>query len=84
MSGFTEKLNVETAEIQRGNCVHYICTKCLDLLKKFNIQNSKNSTGNCIHYISTEWVDLQKNRMSRIAKIQREIMYIICTECLDL
>ena len=63
-----------------GNCVHYICTECLDLQRKLNILNSKNSSGNCIHYICKEWLDLQKNWMSSTA----EILYVICPECLDL
>ena len=45
--------------------------------KKLNIQNCENSTGNCVHYICTEWPDLKKNWISRAAKIQRKIVYVI-------
>ena len=33
MCGCTEKLNIQNCVNSTGNCVHYICTKCLDLLK---------------------------------------------------
>ena len=33
MSGFTEKLDIQNSINSTGNCAHYICTKCLDLLK---------------------------------------------------
>ena len=46
-------------------------------VEKLNIQNYENSTGNGVHYICTEWLDLQKNWISRTAKIQWEIVYII-------
>ena len=45
--------------------------------KKLNIQNCKNSTGNCVHYICTKWLYLKKNWISRAAKIQRKIVYVI-------
>ena len=51
--------------------------------EKLNVQNYGNSTGNYVHY---------SNRMSGFAEklnvqtteIQLEIVYNICTECLDL
>ena len=67
-----------------GNCVHCICTECLNLQRKLNIQNSKNLTGDCIHYICKEWLDLSKNWMSSTAEIERGILYIICPKCRDL
>ena len=45
--------------------------------KKLNIHNCKNSTGNCVHYTYTEWLDVEKNWISRAAKIQRKILYVI-------
>ena len=42
-----------------------------------NIQNKENSTGNCVHYICTKWLDLKKNWISRAAKIQRQIVYVM-------
>ena len=33
MSGFVEKLNIPNTENSTGNCVHYLCTACLDLQK---------------------------------------------------
>ena len=47
------------------------------VVEKSNIQNSVNSTGNSVHYICKEWLDLKKNRISRVAKIQRKIVYVI-------
>ena len=33
MFGFAEKLHIQNCENSTENCVHYICTKCLDLQK---------------------------------------------------
>ena len=33
MSGFAEKLNIPNSKNSTKNCVHYKCTKCLDLKK---------------------------------------------------
>ena len=33
MSGFVDNLNIQNCENSTGNCVHYICTECLDLQK---------------------------------------------------
>ena len=35
MSRFAEKLNVQNCINSTENCVHYICTKCLDLQKNW-------------------------------------------------
>ena len=45
--------------------------------KNLNIQNCENSTGNLVHYICMKWPDLKKNWISRAAKIQRKILYVI-------
>ena len=45
--------------------------------EKLNIQNCKNSTGNCLHYICMERLYFLKNWISKTAKIQREIVYIM-------
>ena len=76
MSGFAEKLNVQICENSLGNCVHFLYG-ISGFAEKLNIPNSENSTENCVHYIRTERLDLQKNRMSRTAEIQREILYVI-------
>ena len=31
MSGFADKLNIQNFVNSAGNCVHYICTECMDL-----------------------------------------------------
>ena len=51
--------------------------------ENLNIQNCENSTRNCVHFIRTECLYLQRNLISRTAKIEQEIVYIICMECLD-
>ena len=33
MFGFAKKLNIQNCENSMGNCLHYICTKSLDLQK---------------------------------------------------
>ena len=40
-SGFAEKLNIQKSENSMGNCVHYICTKRLDLRKNWISQTVK-------------------------------------------
>ena len=45
--------------------------------KTLNIQNCKNSMANCVRYICTEHLDFLKNWISRTAKIEQEIVYII-------
>ena len=51
--------------------------------ENLNIQNCENSMGNCVHFIRSECLDLQRNSISKTAKIELEIVYIICTECPD-
>ena len=45
--------------------------------KTLNIQNCENSMANCVCYICTEHLDFLKNWISRTAKIEQEIVYII-------
>ena len=59
-----------------GNCAHYM-HGISGLAEKLNIPYRLYSMGNCVHYICTECLDLQKNRLSRTAKIQQEIVYNI-------
>ena len=83
MSGFVEKLNIQNFLKSMGNCVHYKCTEYLIRRKikypKFHKFNGKLCTL-YMYKLSgfTEKLNILKY------KIQREIMYIICTECLDL
>ena len=77
MSRFAEKF--EYPELRKFNgklCTLYMYGMS-GFIEKLIIQNWKNSTRNCFHYICTECLDLQKNWISRTAKIQREIVYII-------
>ena len=82
MSGLAKKSNVQNCVNSTGNCVHYIY-RISRYVGNLNIQNYENSIWNCLHYICTECLDLQKNWISRIAKIELEIVYIICTKFLD-
>ena len=76
MSKFAKKLNILNSENSMGNCVHNLCTACLDLQK-----NSKSKTVDIqfeIVYITcTEYLDLQKNCTSKTVKIGQKIVYII-------
>ena len=45
--------------------------------KKLNILSCENSKENSVRYICTEFLVLPKNWISRTAKIQQEIVYII-------
>ena len=51
--------------------------KMSGFVEKLNIQNYENSTENFEPYICTKCLDLQNNWISRTAKIQCEIIYII-------
>ena len=69
---------MECPELQKFNgkfCTLYV--RKVWICKKLKIQNFENSMENCVHYICTECWDLQKKWISRTAKIQREIVYII-------
>ena len=46
-------------------------------VEKLNIQNCENLTENYVDYICTECLDLHKNWISKTARIQRQILYII-------
>jgi len=52
-------------------------------VEKLNIQNYVNSMGNYVHY-TYEMSGFEKNCISRTTKIQRAIVYLICTKCLVL
>ena len=78
MSGFAEKLNVQICENSMGNWVHFLYG-ISGFAEKLNIPTFENSTQNSVHYIRTERLDLQKSLMSRTAKIELEIVYVICT-----
>ena len=51
--------------------------------EKLNVQNNGNLTGNSVHYTYGMSVFAEKLNV-QTTKIQREIVYIICTKCLDL
>ena len=70
---------IEYLELQKFKgklCTSYM-HRLTGFAEKLNIQRLKNLTGNCVHYICTEGLDFQKNWISRTAKIQREMVYII-------
>ena len=103
MSRLAEKLNIPYCIYSMGNCVHYICTKCLDLQKIWICRTTKIQreivytiyVWNVWFYRKIEYPELKKfneklfslymygmsgfakNWISRTAKIQREIVYII-------
>ena len=82
MSGFPKNLNVQNSVNWTGNCIYNLYGMS-GFAKKLNIQNCENSTGNCVHFIRMECLDLLRNWISWTAKIELEIVYILCTECLD-
>ena len=51
--------------------------------EKLNVQNSINSTENSVHY-TYGMFRFEEKSIAIDAKIQREIVYIIRTECLNL
>ena len=76
MSKFAKKLNIPNCRKSTGNCVHYLCTACLDLQK-----NSKSKTTEIqfeiVYNTCMECLDLRKNCKSKTVKIRQKIMYII-------
>ena len=76
MSGFAGKLNFQNRVIWMGNCIHNMY-EMSGFVENLNIQNCENSTRNCVHYILTKRLYLLKIWISRIAKIHRDIVYII-------
>ena len=61
--------------------IEKLCTLCMYGISGFakisNIHIYKNSAKNCVRYICTEHLDFLKNWISRTAKIEQEIVYII-------
>ena len=57
MVGFAEKLTLQNCGNSTGNCVHYLCTACLELQK-----NSKSKTAEIqfeiVYDTCTECLDL--------------------------
>ena len=76
MFELAKKSNDQNCVNSKANCVHYMY-RMSGCVEKLNIQNCENSTGNCVHDICKECLDLKKNRISRAAKIQRKIVYVI-------
>ena len=76
MSGFAEKLNIQNCKILMGN---YICTNGLDLLKNWISRTAKLCT--LYLYVMSGFA---KNLNVQNSANEREIVYIICTECPEL
>ena len=76
MFGFAEKLNIQNCKILMGN---YICTNGLDLLKNWISRTAKLCT--LYLYVMSGFA---KNLNVQNSANEREIVYIICTECPEL
>ena len=76
MSGFAEKLNSQNYLNSKGNFVQYMYGLS-GFAEKLNIQNFVNSSGICVHFISMECLALRRNWISKIKKIQWEIVSIL-------
>ena len=82
MSGFEENFNIQNWGNSTGNSVRYTY-EMSGFEEKLNVQRCGNSMGNCVHdtYGTSRFVE--KLNVQTI-EIQLEILYIICTECLNL
>ena len=60
MCGFAEKLDIQNCINSTGNCAHYICTKCLDLLKNW-LSRTVQIQREIVYIKCTECSDLQRN-----------------------
>ena len=78
MFGLAERLNIQNCKIKRD----YMYGMA-GLAEKLKIQNCINSTGNCGHYMYGLFGFAEKLNIQNW-KIRREIVYIICIDCLDL
>ena len=75
MFELTKKSNDQNCVNSKANCVHYMY-RMSGCVEKLNIQNSENLTRNSILYMYG-MSGFAENWISRTAKIQREIVYII-------
>ena len=75
MFGLAEKLNIQNCENSTVNCIHCMCG-ISGFAENLNIQNCINLMGNCVHSMYG-MSGFAENWISRTAKIQREIVYII-------
>ena len=82
MSRLAEKLKIQNCINSTGNCIHYI-DGLSGFANKLNIQNCINSTGIWVRYMYRLSGFVEKLNIQN-SVIQRVIIYIICTECLDL
>ena len=80
MSEFAKKLNIWNCVNSTESCVHYLYRNvrfCGEIEYPF-----LNSAANCVQYMY--FLDFLSYWIYRSALIQREIAYIICTNCFDL
>ena len=82
MAGVAKKLKIPNCKKTTGNCVYYMYGFSR-FAEKFNIQICVNSTGNCVYYMY-RWFGFAEKLNIQNSVIQRIIVYIICTKCLDL
>ena len=76
---------IKCPELRKFNgklCTLYIYGMSV-FAEKLNVQNYGNSTGNYVHYSYGMSGFVEKLNVQTV-EIQREIVYNICTECLDL
>ena len=57
MSRFAENLNVQNSENSSWNCIHYVCTECLDLQKNWISRAAKIQPKIvCVIYVRNVWI----------------------------
>ena len=54
--GFEEKLNIQNFVNSAGNCVHYICTECLDFTEIEYLELCKFNGKWCTLYVWNVWI----------------------------
>ena len=82
MSRLAEKLKIQNCINSTGSCVHYV-DELSGFADKLNIQICVNSMGICVRYMYGLFGFAEKLNIQN-SVIQREIVYIICIECLYL
>ena len=83
MFGFAENLNMQNCENSTRNCVHFISTECLDLLKIEYPKRRKFIRKLCTLYMYRMSRFPKKLNIQSCENSTENCVRYICTECLD-
>ena len=84
MSKFAKKLNIPNSKNSTGNCVHYLCTACLDLQKNSKTKIAEIQFENCVQYMYGMFGYAEKLHIQNCENSTENCVHYICKKCLDL